>query len=166
MLGYYENFPENIHKIARFATSASNKKLQQTIIKILHKLNNENFNLEDIAKPSILQCNTIFEFGIAETNNFNYLDAEETSKVLKIVYKKPFQIMDFFCAIRYYKTRNEEKTPLKFDYYMLRFLFDKNFVEVQIFHERGPRHMSPEDITILIANKINETFSKRILKAF
>jgi hypothetical protein len=165
MLGYYESFPEKIHKIARFATSASNKKLQQRILKVLYKLNNEHFNLEEVAKPSVFQCTVIFEFGIAEANNFNYLDAEETSKVLKIVHKKPLQMMDFFCAIRYYMVQNKNKVPLKFDYYMLRFKFDKNSTELQIFHERGPRHLSPEDIVMLLTNKINETFSKKILKA-
>jgi len=165
MLGFYENFPENIHKMAHFATSISNKKLQQTITQILHKLNSENFSLEDVAKPSIFQCTVIFEFGIAEANNFNYLDSEEVNKILKIMRRKPFQIMDFFCAARYYKTQNENKIPLKFDYYMLRFIFDKNFIEMRIFHERGPRHISPEDVVNLIVNKINEAFSKRVLKA-
>lgn len=166
MLGFYENFPENIHKIARFTTSISNKRLQQALTKTVHKLNNETFRLEDVANPSVPQCTVIFEFGIAEANNFNYLDNEETSRMLKTIRKKPFQVMDFFCAIRYYKTQNEKKTPLKFDYYMLRFTFNKKSVEIQVFHERGPRHISPEDAPNFIAHKINETFSKKILRTF
>jgi hypothetical protein len=47
---------------------------------------------------------------------------------------------------------------------MIRFTFNKNYVEVLVFHERGPRHISPEDIVDLIANKINEAFQRRILK--
>ena len=166
MLGFYENFPENIHKIARFTTSISNKRLQQALTKTVHKLNNETFRLEDVANPSVPQCTVIFEFGIAEANNFNYLDNEETSRMLKTIRKKPFQVLDFFCAIRYYKTRNEKKTPLKFDYYMLRFTFNKKSIEVQVFHERGPRHVSPEGVANFIATKISETFSKKILRTF
>ncbi len=166
MLGFYVNFPENIHKITRFTTSTSNKRLQQTLTKTFHNLNNEIFCLEDIANPSLPQCTVIFEFGIAEANNFNYLDNEEKNRLLKLIRKKPFQVMDFFCAIRYYKTKNKKKTPLKFDYYMLRFTFNKKSVETQVFHERGPRHISPEDVANFIANKINETFSKKILRAF
>ena len=164
MLGYYDNFPENIHKITSFSTSTSKKRLQQTLIQVLYKINSEPFTLEDVAHPSIPQCKVIFEFGIAEANSFNYLDSEEKSRVIKKIRKKPFQTMDFLCAMRYYKMQNEKKTPLRFDYYMLRFTFNKKLAEIQVFHERGPRHMTPEDAVNFVANKINETFSKKVLK--
>jgi hypothetical protein len=163
MLGAYENFPKNIHKTAHFTTSTTNKKLQQTLIQALKETNTKTFNLENIAAPSITQCQVIFEFGIAETNNFNYLDKDEANRIIKSIQKKPLQLADFFCAIRYYKTQNEKKTPLKFDYYMIRFIFNKNAIETQIFHERGPRYMSPEDITNFILTRINETFSRKAL---
>jgi hypothetical protein len=164
MLGFYENFPQNIHKTTRTATSLSNKKLQQTLIRLFQKVNTKPFKLEEIADPSIPQCTVIFEFGIAEATTFNFLSEEETNKVLKVINKKPFQIMDFFCAIRYYRTQNEERKPLKFDYYMIRFAFNKNYLETQIFHERGPRYISPDDVTNFIFSKINEAFSRKILK--
>jgi len=165
MLGFYENFPKNVHNTAHFKASASKKRLQRTLTQTLCKLNNETFSLEDVTHPSVPQCIVNFEFGIAEDNNFNYLDEKETYKVLKVMNKKPFQIMDFFCAIRYYKTQNKKKAPLKFDHYMLRFKFDKKSAEIQVFHERGPRHLSPEEIANFVVKKINETFSKKILKA-
>ncbi|MEM1539361.1 MAG: hypothetical protein QXK33_02970 [Candidatus Bathyarchaeia archaeon] len=165
MLGFYKNFPQYVHKVARFSTSISNKKLQHAIIQTLHKINKESFNLNEVAKPSIPQCISIFEFGIAEAESFNYLDQEEAEKVLESLHRKPLQVMDFFCAIRYYRVKDEGCAPLKFDYYMLRFLFDRDFMEVQIFHERGPRHVLPEDIINLIIGKINESFPKKALKA-
>jgi hypothetical protein len=165
MLGLYENFPKTIHKTTSFTASISNKRLQQALIQTLQKINNKNFNLQEITNPSMPQCTAILEFGIAETNNFNYLDDEEANKVLKVIQKKPLQVMDFFCALRYYKMQNEEKTPLRFDYYMIRFIFNKDLMEIQIFHERGPRHVPPEDVANFVANKINEAFSKKILKA-
>ena len=72
MLGLYENFPKTVHKTAFFAASISNKRLQQALIQTFQKINNENFNLEEIANPSVPKCTVILEFGIAEANNFNY----------------------------------------------------------------------------------------------
>jgi len=164
MLGFYENFPVSVQKTASFITPISSKRLQQTIIRMFNEINSQTFNLEEVADPSVPQCTVIFEFGIAEANNFNYLDDEETERALRVISKKPFQVLDFFCAIRYYKKQNEKKTPLKFDYYMTRFTFNKNSVETQVFHERGPRYISPEDIADFFANKINEKFSKKALK--
>jgi hypothetical protein len=166
MLGTYENFPKNIHKTAHFNVSSSNRSLQQTLIQTFRKANSETFNLENIADPSVPQCTAIFEFGIAEANNFNYLDDDETNKAIKIIQKKPFQLTDFFCAIRYYKMQKEKKTPLKFDYYMIRFIFNKDLMNMQIFHERGPRYVSPEDIENFILNRINEASSRKILTMF
>jgi len=163
-MGFYENFPENVHQTTHFAVSISNKKLQQTLTQTLHNLNNETFCLEDVANPSIPQCTIIFEFGIAEGTSFNYLDNEETEKVLKVIRKKPLRVMDFFCAIRYYKRQKERKKPLKFDYYMLRFAFEKKSVEVQVFHERGPRHVSPREVIGFIAGKVNEALPRKGLK--
>jgi hypothetical protein len=165
MLGFYEGFPSNIHKTASFTVSTSNKRLQEQIIKLLSELNTKTFNLEDVAFPSIPQCTVIFEFGIAETNNFNYLDREEAEKALKTISKKPLKIMDFFCVIRYYKkTQDNRKKPLKFDYYMLRFLFNKNTFKILVFHEKGTRYVSQEDIVTFLANKLNEAFAKKVLK--
>ena len=163
MFGEYENFPKSIHKAAYFATALSSKRLQQTLIQALKEANTKTFNIEDIAAPSEHQIQVIFEFGIAETNNFNYLDEDEANRTIKIIQKKPLQLADFFCAIRYYKTQNEKKTALKFDYYMIRFIFNKNIVETQVFHERGPRYMLPEDIINFVLKTINETASRKVL---
>ena len=165
MLGFYEGFPVNAHKIARFATLISNKKLQQALVQTVQKLNGEKSSLEEVTEPSIPACIVIFEFGIAEGDTFSYLDLAETQKVLEKIRKAPLHVMDFFCAIRYYKKQNGNKTPLKFDYYMLRLSFNTGLLEINVFHERGPRHMLPEDIVNLIVNKVNEFFSRKVLKA-
>jgi hypothetical protein len=164
MLGLYEHFPETIHKTARFATRVSTKRLQQTLVQTFHETNTKTFKLEDVADPSVPRCTVIFEFGIAEANNFDYLDDEETMKVLKVIQEKPLQVIDVYCALRYYKTQDEKKTPLKFDYYMIRLVFNKNLMETQVFHERGLGYATPEDVINFIAGKINEMFSKKILK--
>jgi hypothetical protein len=71
--------------------------------------------------------------------------------------------MDFFCAVRYYKCSAEKKTPLKFDYYMIRVIFGDS-VEIRVFHERGPRYISPEDIVTFLVNMTNEATARKILK--
>jgi hypothetical protein len=161
MLGLYDNFPINVHQIADFEASISKSKLQQGLTRTLYRLNKEKLSLEDVAHPSIPQCTVIFEFGIAESNSFNYLDKQETSRILKISRRTPFRVMDFFCAIRYYKTQNEEENPLKFDYYMLRFAFQDKTTGIQVFHEKGPRHVSPRELIDLVADRINQTFPRR-----
>lgn len=164
MLGFYQNFPRQAHNLLRFTVAASRRKLQQALTQTLHKLNNETFGIEEVAHPSIHRCTVILEFGIAETNTFNYLDEEQKRRTLEALQKEPFQVMDFFCVIRYYKTHKRKKSPLKFDYYMLRFTFGRKSAEVQVFHERGPRHASPEEIADFITDKVNQQSSRRILR--
>jgi hypothetical protein len=164
MLGFYENFPVNIHRTDNFTSLLSSKKLQQRLIQVLHKVNRETFSFEEVAYPTVPECTIIFEAGLADAKSFNYVDEEETKRVLTALRKATFQTMDFFCAVRYYKSAGEKKTPLKFDYYLMRFVFSKNSVEIQVFHERGPRYISPEDIVAFLVNEINKTSARKILK--
>ncbi|MEM3875421.1 MAG: hypothetical protein QXU45_09865 [Candidatus Bathyarchaeia archaeon] len=164
MLGLYENFPVNVQKVMRFATTISNKTLQRALVQCLEKLNGKNLSFEN-ASPSASDRTVIFEFGIADGDTFNYLDLEETQKVLGEIRRAPLRIMDFFCAIRYYREHDGKRSPLKFDYYMLRLIFNAGSVEVLIFHERGPRHVPPEDLINLIAERVNKLFSRKVLKA-
>ena len=162
MLGLYDNFPQTVHNAKHVACSIPSKKLQQTLIKTLLKLNEETANTENITEPSMSGCNVKLEFGIAQANNFNYLDIEESNKLLEAINERIFRNMDFLCVLRYYKTR--EKTPLRFDYYILRFIFDQTLMEIKVFHERGPRHTAPEDLANFIINKTNEESKKKVLR--
>ena len=164
MLGFYENFPVNIHRIEAFATPLSNKRLQRRLIQVLHGVNLRTFSFEEVACPTVPECTIIFEAGLADAGSFNYIDAEETKKVLNALRKAAFQIMDFFCAVRYYKAVGEKKKPLKFDYYMMRAVFSKNTLEIRVLHERGPRYISPKDLVTFLAAKVNETSARKILK--
>jgi hypothetical protein len=166
MLARYNNFPKNVHETEHFAASLSTGKLQQTFTEAFYKLNNETLNTEKASIPSVSNYIVTLEFGVADGNDFNYIDREEKTKIIKAVKTKPLQAMDFLCAIRYYKIEGDKKTPLKFDYLMLRLVFDKNLVEVRVFHERGPRRITPEEIISLIVDKINADTAKRILKPF
>jgi len=165
MLGFYSNFPRNIHKAETFSASISGKKLQQTLVETLYRLNSETLGLEEIAAPSVPSCKVIFEVGVAEGNDFNYLDAEEKERLLGALNKKTFQVMDFLCVIRYHKMQEERTTRMRFDYYMLRLVFGENLMEIQVFHERGIRHISPDDVVKLVMNRVNTAFSRRVLRS-
>ena len=164
MLGLYENFPGTAHRITNYVTLTSNRNLQQKLTETLHTLNTQTFSLEKITDVSIPECTASFEFGIAQANDFNYLDDDETETVLKTISKNPLQVMDFLCVVRYYRLRGQKKTTLRFDYSLIRFTFNKDIMGVQVYHERGPRHTSPEDISNFIVSKVNEESSKRALK--
>jgi hypothetical protein len=164
MLGFYDNFPRSVHNISDFSTSSTLKKLQTAIVEAFCKLNSETLALEEVATPSIPQCSVKFEFGIAEDKGFNYLDTEEKDKLLETIRKRPFSILDYFCIIRYSKVKMEKKTTLKSDYYMLRFLFENELAQIQIFHEKGLMYTSPKDLPDFLARRINAESPKKLLK--
>jgi hypothetical protein len=164
MLGFYPNFPQNIHRAETFSTSIANKKLQQTLVETLFKLNRERLSLEEVAVPSIPGCKVVLEVGVADGNDFNYLDAEERERLIGAINRKPFQVMDFLCVIRYQNRQQERKTRMMFDFYMLRMMFGESLMEIQVFHEKGARHASPDDLVRLVVNRVNAAFSKRVLK--
>jgi len=165
MLGLYENFPENIHIVESFTSTLTDQKLQQKLVQTLHEVNSKRFSFEEIGHPAMHDCTVIFEVGIADSRSFNYVDDEETKRVLNELKRQPFHVMDFFVAVRYYKGAAAKKTPLKFDYYMVRFVFSgNNSIELQVFHERGPRYTSPEDIMDFIGKEVNGATTRKILR--
>jgi hypothetical protein len=150
--------------VESFNSTISSKQLQQRLIQVFYELNGKELSFEEVANPTIPECKLIFELGLAEAKSFNYIDEEEVKKAINLLAKEHLHTMDFFCAIRYYKGNAEKKTALKFDYYLLRTIFSKDTFEIQVFHERGPRYISPEDLTLLIFNKINEAAKRKVLK--
>jgi hypothetical protein len=164
MLGTYENFPANIHRIETFASQLSSRKLQQKLIQVLHEVNRKTFSFDQVAHPALHECTVILEAGLAEGRSFNYIDEEEKKKAFNALRKTPFQRMDLFCAVRYYKGTAEKKKPLRFDYYLLRAVFGENSMEFQVFHERGPGYVSPEDLVAFLVREINKTSARKILR--
>jgi hypothetical protein len=167
MLGFYENFPQNIHLTELFVSPLSKKTLQQHFIQLLMDLNRKNFSFEEIGSPTIPEGTVIFEFGIADEQSFNYIDKEEAQKVSTVIGKQAFPLMDLFCVLRYYKSTKPKKTPLKFDYYMMRLAFGKDHnLELQLYHERGPRYIGPKDLADFLIRKVNAASVRKILKPY
>ena len=95
-LGFYEKFPTNIHRIDSFNSTLSSKQLQQKLIQVFHKVNNNEFTFEEVANPTVPQGTIIFEFGIAESGDFNFIDDEELKKTMKFLAKGAFAFDGFF----------------------------------------------------------------------
>jgi hypothetical protein len=164
MLGFHENFPSSIQYVTSFSSVLSSKQLQEKIINVCCEVNRKEFSFEEVTNPTIPKGTVIFEFGIANASGFNYIDEEEVKKTLNLLAKDQLQTLDFFCAIRYYKGEQKKKTALKFDYYLIRTVYNKNVVEMQVHHERGPRYIAPEDLTLFIFDKINNATKRKLLK--
>ncbi len=162
-LGSYQNFPASIHWTETYTSALSSRNLQEKIIRLLCELNRREFTFEQVSNPTIPNGRVIFEFGLADSQSFNYIDKEEVKSVLNLLAKTRLQKMDFFCGIRYHKVDGEKKIPLKSDYYLLRAVFGQT-LEIQLFHERGPRYLSPQDIAELLYNQINGDSSPKILQ--
>jgi len=150
--------------IQSFTSTLPTEQLQQRLIKAFYEINRKEFSFEEAAYPTIPECKIIFEFGLADAESFNYIDEEEVKKALSWLEKEHLDTMDFFCAIRYYKGKAEKKRALKFDYYLIRTVYNRDVFEVQVHHKKGLRYLSPEDLTLFISDKINEASKRKILE--
>ena len=162
MLGRYENFPLNVHAIASFDYQESAKDVQRAILCAFHRLNNEVCDLGAITPFLTQKCEVGFEFGVAEGIDFNFLDQKEVDECLKFVAENDVETLDFFVVVRYHLVKEDGKrVPLRFDYHVLRFVFQGSGVEMRIRHERGSQRITVDDLTTFITKKINAELSQR-----
>jgi hypothetical protein len=163
LLGFYQNFPVIPHAKATFTCAAPTRALQEAIIKTANHLNSEEIYLDKTMSAPIPNCRIGFEFGIAEGATFNYLNPEEVERFLKSLGEKETVLnIDFLCVVKYYLAAggNQKRRPLKFDHYLLRFLFRKPEAQLRIFHERGTQHMSIEELIEFLTKRISTELEK------
>lgn len=155
MLGTYENFPKIYHSVSRFSYTISVEKLQRAIIQSLCKLNRkkEGPNLPEFTQYNI---EVELELGIADGLTFSYVDREISRDCLERLREKVFQTLDFLCIVRYYAVKKDRRSSLRFDYHILRFLFNEDEVEIRVYHERGTRRLAVEDLSIFLTETINQ----------
>lgn len=160
MLGCYEDFPVFPHAKADFTCAAPMKTLQEAILTTAYNLNKQEFDLNAIA-PTKISCKIGFELGVAEGANFNYLDEEEVERFRKSLTKKEAVFnTDFLCIVKYHVTNGGKRQPLKFDNYMLRFIFRKPQVQLRVFHEKGTQRMSMEELIEFLTKQVNAQLNK------
>jgi len=164
-LGVYSNFPPNVHYIKTYTSTApSSRQLQHKILQQLQAVNRKELSFEEVSIPTIPNGVVIFEFGLAEDGDFNFLSETEAQRARDYVSAHQVGALDFFCSIRYYRKTNTGRQALKFDYYMCRMVFGKGTFEVQVFHERGPLYLSADDLTGFVVGQVNERLNKPVLK--
>ena len=162
MLGCYENFPKNFHDISFFQYQDSAKGLQQAILGAFHRLNRETFDLGAVTPYLKQNCVVGFEFGVADGFDFNFLDQNELDQCLKSVAETELETLDFFFAVRYHIVRDDGKlVPLKFDYHVIRFVFQEGGLELQIRHEKGTQRVPLDDLTGFLVKQINAELSQK-----
>ncbi|MEM2110575.1 MAG: hypothetical protein QXX08_01715 [Candidatus Bathyarchaeia archaeon] len=160
MFGVYDFFPKSYHGVAHFSYNSSIRELQRIIIETLYQLNQGKVDVKDLIKSNI---EVILEFGIADGATFNYIDQEMLKYYLGKFYEQIFPLFDFFCVVRYHIIEKDKRKPLRFDYYILRFLFREEEVELQIFHEKGTRRLSVEDLITFLMKNINRELAQKNL---
>lgn len=164
MFGTYENFPEIHQGTARFSHATSAKKLQRTLIQSLHKINRNNDG-PDLPEFTRYNIEVELELGIADGLTFNYIDKETSRDCQERIRRKPFPTLDFLCIVRYYAVKKKNRSPLRFDYHMLRFLFSQNQVELQVYHERGTRRLPIDELVNFLTERINRGLARNKLSA-
>lgn len=157
LLRRYTHFPANVHGVARFTYVSSTQMLQMAIARVLHRLNKRTIDMKTLTRASQKNCMVNFEFGIADAETFNFLDEGELRKLESILKDRALQILDVFCAARYHvKKADGTFKSLKFDYNLLRFVFQRKNMELFIYHERGIRRIPMDDVVLFLINEINE----------
>lgn len=156
LLGRYENFPEIRHGIVRFLHNIQTRELQRSIIKALHELTLRRRSFKLSSVPSVSNCKVLFDFGIADSLTFNYLDEEVMKLSLEAVSREALSTLDFICIVRYYRRISTRRyKPLRFDYYIIRFGFYDGRGDIQVYHEKGTRRLPIDDLITLIIRRVN-----------
>ncbi len=163
-LGVFDNFPPNLQFVQSFTSTLTSRQLQEKLIQTLYEVNKKEFSFEEVGHPTIPGCRIIFEFGLADADCFNYIDVEEVKKAMDLLATQSLENMDFFCVIRYYKGEGEKKKPLKFDYYLVRTVYNRSIFEIQVHHKKGLRYVPPEDLALFIFKKLNGASNRKVLK--
>jgi hypothetical protein len=147
-----------------FQYQNSIKELQYAILGTFYRLNHECFDLTAVTPYLKQNCVVGFEFGVADGFNFNFLNQEELTRCLKIVDENELPNLDFFFIVRYHIVKdNGKKVPLKFDYHLLRLVFQESGMEIQICHEKGTQRVPMDDLTYFLIERINVGLSQKKL---
>ena len=162
LLGHYDNFPKNVHKVAIFSFQDPKNAMQQAILFAFQHLNQETFDLNKIMPYLKQNFKVSFEFGIADGEDFTFLDQNELEHSLTTVTENEPDSLDFFFVIRYHRINEQGKQiPLRFDYHVLRFRFHDNILELRMRHERGTQRVLLDELTDFITKQVNAELEKK-----
>ncbi|MCX8171184.1 MAG: hypothetical protein N3E47_04335 [Candidatus Bathyarchaeota archaeon] len=158
LLGVYSGFPERCHQVSFLEVHAPIQDIQRAVVNALYGLNGRSVG--DYWSRSVgADIDVIFEFGVAEDLTFHYINSDTLNLLLKAIGERVFRLLDFISIIRYYVKSadvNGKRKPLRFDYYFLRFIFGgrERYLEIRVFHEKGPQRVSPREMVEFLAENI------------
>jgi hypothetical protein len=156
MEGIYENFPDLHHGVAVFSCGAGCRAVQRALIRLFHRI---NVGGEPVEAPVLSSqgISLFFEIGVADGLVFNFIDDEEMARWVGLLTedKREIKTLDFILIARYYVSREGRRRPLRFDYYILRFIFGSEALEIRVHHERGTRRLPIDDLLRLLGEKIS-----------
>jgi len=167
LLGRYDEFPPSASRFAQFEYLNSVYKLQAAIARAMYKLNQQPVDLASLTTASPPNCYVNFEFGIADTDAFYYLDQEQLNALEKVLKAQPLPILDTFCGARYHIKKGKGKDkPLPFDYSVLRFTFENSEIELLLHYIRGNQRIPRKDFILFLKDQINKELIKKQLKTW
>ena len=157
MLGCYDEFPANASRFAQFTYSDSLQTLQEAILRALHELNQQTIDLATITTASPPNCFVNFEFGVADSDAFYFLDKNELNRLERALKAQALSILDVFCGARYHiKKEKGKKQSLQFDYSLLRFMFEKPDIHLSAHYIRGNQRIPRKDFVLYLKNQIDK----------
>ena len=157
MLGCYDEFPASASRFAQFTYSDSLQTLQAAIIQTFHVLNQQTIDLSIITAASSPNCFVNFEFGVADSDAFCFLDKKELNRLERALRAQAFSILDVFCGARYHiKKGTGRKQSLQFDYSVLRFMFEKPNIDLSAHYIRGNQRIPRKDFVLYLKSQIDK----------
>jgi hypothetical protein len=106
-------------------------------------------------------CFVNFEFGIADSDAFCYIDQKEVARFEKMLKTHPIAMLDVFCGARYHiKKEAGKRKSLQFDYSVLRFAFEGEVVDLFLHFIRGNQRIPRKDFILYLKNQIDKELAE------
>jgi hypothetical protein len=157
MLGQYDEFPENAARFAQFMHSGSIQTLQTAIVGALYALNKQTIDLPTLTAASPPNCFVNFEFGIADSDAFCFIDQKEVGRFERMLNTQTTAMLDVFCGARYHIKRDTGKMKsLQFDYSVIRFAFEGEVVDLYLHFIRGNQRIPRKDFILYLKTEIDK----------
>ncbi|MBS7623953.1 MAG: hypothetical protein QXS10_07405 [Candidatus Bathyarchaeia archaeon] len=165
--GVYSGFPEKWHRRFSIKIYAPPADVQRALVNALYELNGRSIKSYWTRNVGV-DIDVIFEFGVADNLTFHYIDSDTLNTLLKAIREGKIRILDIICIVRYYvkedrALKGRGRKPLRFDYYLLRFIFNDGKLEVRVFHVKGPQRILIDEVAEFLANCINARLNKKNL---
>jgi hypothetical protein len=157
LLGCYDEFPEGTPLFAQFIHPGATQVLQAAIVRAFHTLNQQTIDLATLTAASPPNCFVNFEFGIADSDAFCFIDQKEVGRFERMLRTQSIATLDVFCGARYHvKKDSGGRKSLQFDYSVLRFAFEGEVVGLFLHFIRGNQRIPRKDFILCLKSHIDK----------